>query len=98
MGSTTSTPTPTSGSRILRADGDGHKPAKTFRFYPKVYKAAIAAANGTASYADYSAKVRELEPESPISMRHIVRLRSDREPIAAEAWPTPASATTTTRS
>src|SRR5688572_1406537 len=25
------------------------KPAKTFRFYPKVYKAAVAASNGTAS-------------------------------------------------
>ena len=62
--------------------GRGAKPAKTFRFYPKVYKAAIAAANGTASYEDYSAKVRELEAESPISMRHImglqVRSRADR--------------------
>ena len=44
--------------RILEGD-DEAKPAKTFRFYPKVYKAAIAAANGTADYADYSEKVRE---------------------------------------
>jgi glutamate synthase (NADPH/NADH) large chain len=57
------------------------KPAKTFRFYPKVYKAAIAAANGTASYEDYSEKVRELERESPISMRHIIGLRSDRSAV-----------------
>ncbi|MFI5123655.1 MAG: glutamate synthase-related protein, partial [Vicinamibacteria bacterium] len=57
------------------------KPAKTFRFYPKVYKAAVAAANGGASYEDYAAKVRELEAESPISMRHIINLRSDREAI-----------------
>jgi glutamate synthase (NADPH/NADH) large chain len=59
------------------------KPAKTFRFYPKVYKAAIAAANGSASYEEYSAKVRELEAESPISMRHIMGLRKepDREPV-----------------
>ena len=74
------------------------KPAKTFRFYPKVYKAAIAAANGTAAYEDYSEKVRELEraepdldaphhgPASPIATR------STRPP-----W-TPRSATTTTRS
>ena len=66
--------------RILRGDEES-KPAKTFRFYPKVYKAAIAAANGTASYEDYSEKVRELEQQSPISMRHVMRLRSDREPI-----------------
>ena len=56
------------------------KPAKTFRFYPKVYKAAIAAANGSASYEEYSEKVRELEQQSPISMRHIMGLRRDRDP------------------
>ena len=66
--------------RILKGDEES-KPAKTFRFYPKVYKAAVAAANGTASYADYSEKVRELEAESPISMRHVMKLSSDREPI-----------------
>ena len=69
---------------VLRADDEGARPAKTFRFYPKVYKSAVAAANGTASYEDYSAKVRELEAQSPISMRHIINVRSDREPIAAE--------------
>src|SRR5918997_3237210 len=46
-----------------------------------VYKAAIAAANGTAAYADYSEKVRELEAQSPISMRHVMALRSDRDPV-----------------
>jgi glutamate synthase (NADPH/NADH) large chain len=66
---------------ILRGEQEGAKPAKTFRFYPKVYKAAIAAANGTSSYEDYSQKVRELEASSPISMRHIMGLKSDREPI-----------------
>ena len=67
--------------RILRGEEDAAKPAKTFRFYPKVYKAAIAAANGTATYEEYSAKVRDLEAQNPISMRHIMRLRSDREPV-----------------
>src|SRR5436190_54058 len=65
---------------ILTGDGDA-KPAKTFRFYPKVYKAAIAAANGTSDYDEYSEKVRALESESPISMRHIMGLKSDRDPI-----------------
>ncbi len=66
--------------KILQGDEES-KPAKTFRFYPKVYKAAIAAANGTADYADYSQKVRELEAQSPISMRHVMKVKSDREPI-----------------
>ncbi len=66
--------------KIVTGDADA-KPAKTFHFYPKVYKAAVAASNGTASYEDYSQKVRDLETQSPISMRHIMGLRSDREPI-----------------
>ncbi len=65
---------------LLDTDGAA-KPAKTFRFYPKVYKAAIAAANGTSDYSEYSQKVRDLEAQSPISMRHVIGLRSDREPI-----------------
>ncbi len=67
-------------ARILSGDEAG-KPAKTFRFYPKVYKAAIATANGTGSYAEYSEKVRDLERENPISMRHIMGLVGDREPL-----------------
>jgi glutamate synthase (NADPH/NADH) large chain len=68
--------------RILSGDEEA-KPAKTFRFYPKVYKAAIAAANGTASFGEFSQKVRELEAQNPISMRHIMGLRKepDREPV-----------------
>jgi glutamate synthase (NADPH/NADH) large chain len=68
--------------RILAGEDEGGKPAKTFRFYPKVYKAAIAAANGVGSYEDYSEKVRELELEQPISLRHILDVKSDRQPIA----------------
>ena len=67
-------------ARALGGDEDA-KPAKTFRFYPKVYKAAIATANGSGSYAEYSEKVRDLERKSPISMRHIIGLRGDRKPL-----------------
>ena len=70
-------------SQILAAEEES-KPAKTFRFYPKVYKAAIATANGSGSYAEYSQKVRDLEAKSPISMRHVIGLRSDREPISPD--------------
>jgi glutamate synthase (NADPH) large chain len=64
------------------AGDEGAKPAKTFRFYPKVYKAAIATANGTGTYEEYSEKVRDLEAQNPISMRHIMGLKGDREPLA----------------
>ncbi len=68
--------------RIL-ADDEESKPAKTFRFYPKVYKAAIAASNGSAGFDAYSAKVRELEAQNPISMRHVMGLKKepDRDPV-----------------
>jgi glutamate synthase (NADPH/NADH) large chain len=67
-------------ARILSQDDDA-KPAKTFRFYPKVYKAAIATANGSGSYQEYSEKVRDLESKNPISMRHIMGLKGDRDPV-----------------
>src|SRR5215218_7824871 len=68
--------------KILTGDEES-KPAKTFRFYPKVYKAAIAAANGTAGFEEFSQKVRELEAQNPISMRHVMGLRKepDRAPL-----------------
>jgi glutamate synthase (NADPH/NADH) large chain len=68
-------------ARALSGDDEAAKPAKTFRFYPKVYKAAIATANGSGTYEEYSEKVRELEKQSPISMRHIMGLVGDREPL-----------------
>ncbi len=67
-------------ARELAGEADG-KPAKTFRFYPKVYKAAIATANGSGTYEEYSEKVRDLERQSPISMRHIMGLKGDRDPV-----------------
>ncbi len=66
--------------RIL-SGAEEAKPAKTFRFYPKVYKAAIATANGSGSFEAYSQKVRDLEQQNPISMRHVLALKGDREPI-----------------
>jgi glutamate synthase (NADPH/NADH) large chain len=67
-------------ARILAGEADG-KPAKTFRFYPKVYKAAIATANGSGTYEEYSEKVRDLERQNPISMRHIMALKGDRDAV-----------------
>lgn len=69
--------------RIVSGEEDA-KPAKTFRFYPKVWKAANAVSLKGGDYADYSQKVRELEAENPISLRHIMDIKSDREPIPVE--------------
>lgn len=69
--------------RIL-AEEETAKPVKTFRFYPKVWKAANAVAMKGGDYAEYSRKVRELESENPISLRHIMDVKSDREPIPLE--------------
>jgi glutamate synthase (NADPH) large chain len=66
--------------RVLAGEEES-KPAKTFHFYPKIYKAAVAAANGAGEYEAYSQRVRELELEQPVSLRHIVDLKSDREPV-----------------
>jgi glutamate synthase (NADPH) large chain len=75
-------------ARALSGDDEAAKPAKTFRFYPKVYKAAIATANGSGSYEEYSERVRDLEHQNPISMRHIMALKGDRpaiDPAAVDA-------------
>ena len=72
---------PTSAPRILAGEEEA-KPAKTFRFYPKVYKAAIAAANGTGTLRGVLGEgARARARSSPISMRHIMGLKGDREPI-----------------
>ena len=68
-------------AKALSGDDEAAKPAKTFRFYPKVYKFAIATANGSGTYEEYSEKVRDLEKQSPISMRHIMALKGDRDPV-----------------
>ncbi len=52
-------------AHALSGDDEAAKPAKTFRFYPKVYKAAIATANGSGTYEEYSEKVRDLEKQKP---------------------------------
>ena len=82
---------------VLRGETES-KPAKTFRFYPKVYKAAIAAANGSATYAEYSEKVRALEAEQPISLRHIVDVEVRPASRSRPSSPIPAWGCTATRS
>lgn len=48
------------------------KMARDFHLYPKVWKAAGAAASGTAPYEKYEQAVLNLESEDPISLRHLL--------------------------
>ena len=43
-----------------------------FRIYPRVWKAALAVANGESPYAAYAERLGELEREHPVSLRHLV--------------------------
>jgi glutamate synthase (NADPH/NADH) large chain len=43
-----------------------------FRIWPRAWKAALAVANGEASYATYAERLRELETSHPVSLRHLV--------------------------
>ncbi|MEA2333493.1 MAG: glutamate synthase large chain [Thermoleophilaceae bacterium] len=69
--------------RRVLAGAEDAKPGKTFRFYPKVYKSAVAAAAGSAAYEEYSLRVRGLEAEQPVSLRHLLDLRPGGPPVAS---------------
>ena len=56
-----------------------------FRIYPRVWKAALAVANGEAPYATYAEKLLELEREHPVSLRHLWDLKGLPEGVAGES-------------
>ncbi len=60
------------------------RPVRTFRFYPFVWKSAGAAAQDPANYPAYEQKVAELEAEHPVSLRHCLELRGDRDPLPVQ--------------
>ncbi len=55
-----------------------------FRIYPRVWKAALAVANGEAPYATYAEKLLELERARPVSLRHLWDLRGIESGIVGE--------------
>jgi len=65
-----------------------------FRIYPRVWKAALAVANGEAPYASYATKLLELEREHPVSLRHLWDLAGIESGLAGSSFvagaPTPA--------
>ena len=75
--------------RVLAGEAES-KPAKTFRFYPKVYKAAVAAAAGSRRLRRVLARrCASSSTEQPISLRHVLDPQSDREPIPAASGSDP---------
>ncbi|MGH2499136.1 MAG: glutamate synthase-related protein, partial [Candidatus Limnocylindria bacterium] len=59
-----------------------------FRLYPRVWKAALAVANGEAEYHTYAARLEELERHHPVSLRHLLDLAPEvppRGPVDAAA-------------
>ncbi|HUQ16379.1 MAG TPA: glutamate synthase central domain-containing protein, partial [Candidatus Saccharimonadales bacterium] len=56
-----------------------------FRIYPRVWKAALAVANGESTYAAYAERLGELEREHPVSLRHLVDIASPAEGAASAA-------------
>ncbi len=65
----------------------GRTPARLenpFRLYPRIWKAALAVANGEAAYAAYAAKLEDLEREHPVALRHTLDLRRDETELLAD--------------
>ncbi|MEZ8218322.1 glutamate synthase (ferredoxin) [Candidatus Fervidibacteria bacterium JGI MDM2 SSWTFF-3-K9] len=66
--------------QIFGAESEGsgerkkrHSPLRRdFRFYPNVWKAAGRVANGESDYSEYEERVKALEREHPIALRHLL--------------------------
>ncbi len=43
-----------------------------FRIYPRVWKAALQAANGEVPWASYAERLREMEEQHPVALRHLL--------------------------
>ncbi|HYR95033.1 MAG TPA: glutamate synthase-related protein, partial [Methylomirabilota bacterium] len=52
-----------------------------YRIYPRIWKAALAAAKDEAPYAAYAEKLEQIEQEHPISLRHLLDIA---RPVAGE--------------
>ncbi len=68
-----------------------------FRLYPRIWKAALAVANGEAPYAAYAEKLEALEREHPVALRHVLDLRTGDATTSVQlaAWDTKPTAADT---
>jgi len=65
---------------------DKAKAAKNFRFFTRLWKAAVDAANGDATYEEYADRLKEEERKNPISIRHVAdfnfaKAQAERKPV-----------------
>lgn len=74
-----------SGERYLVSRGEAARMARTFRIWPRVWKAAEAAAKGTAPYSEFAEKLYGIEKETPVSLRHLLDLRQRASQVRPEA-------------
>ncbi len=56
-----------------------------FRLYPRIWRVALAVANGEAPYATYAEKLAQLERTHPVALRHLLDFRSGHT-SSAGAW------------
>ncbi|MCC7354269.1 MAG: alpha-hydroxy-acid oxidizing protein [Anaerolineae bacterium] len=59
--------------------------ARTYHFYPKLWKVAGKIATGGATYAEFLAQIESLEEEQPVALRHALGFR-----FSGQAGPVPA--------
>ncbi|MGE5591150.1 MAG: glutamate synthase-related protein [Bacillota bacterium] len=61
-------------AEVVRGERGAHL-ARTPRYTPLVWRLAAEVAGGQRPYADYQARVAELEAEGPVALRHLLDLR-----------------------
>lgn len=71
--------------QVAAGQGSGRLP-RTPRFWPRLWKAAGEAAADSSKYADYLARLRKQEQESPVCLRHLLDFRPHgrKRPLTAE--------------
>ena len=71
--------------QVAAGQGSG-RPPRTPGFWPRLWKAAGEAAADSSKYADYLARLRKQEQESPVCLRHLLDFRPHgrKRPLTAE--------------
>ncbi len=71
-------------ARLEKCAANGEAMDRDQRFNPRVFKAAFSLANGEISGEDYSARIRALEQEMPLSARQLLEFRAPEAPSSVD--------------
>lgn len=72
--------------RLSIASGEAvAKVAKTFHYFPRIWKIAGDVANGTKPFSALSEKMQELEISNPISLRHVLDIKAQTDSTISPA-------------